>query len=325
MSCSSYGLVFFIVGICVGSAAGVVVREETAQTPPRVVDDLARPLAVVGGVAITVMEVDAVLKQRSVLRSELQSTDSQAEKAARLAVLEMLVHRQLAMSRLLELGGEALRARIVRAQQAASAERVRVGENTPVPEERLKNIAWSVAWGEYLRSQLTEENLRRYYEKNHWRYGDSRANVSQIMILHPTESAAEKPEDLLRQVKEAIDAGTIDFATAARQHSQSPSAENGGALGWIEPQGDVPKAVAVAVFEGELNRVLGPIASDRGWHLVWVHERHIPAGVFEKVSDRATLQRDVTDFLFNRLVDQARASVSVVYPAVDETIPSAPK
>lgn len=319
MSCRLYYLVFFVVGICAGSAVGVLAQEGTAQTPPQVVDDLVKPLAIVGGVAIEAADVEAILRQRVSLRTDLQQADSKAEEAARTAILETLIQRQLAMSRLLALGGEGLRARIARAQQGAAAERVRVGDESPVPKEQRNSIAWSVAWGEYLRSQLTEENLRRYFEKHRWRYGDSRADVSQIMIPFGTESEGYGPEELLRQVRVEIEAGKIDFATAARQHSQAPSAENGGSLGWVGPQGDVPKAVANMAFEGELNRVLGPIASDRGWHLVWVHERQVPEGGFEELSDRATLQRDVTNFLFDRLVEQARATVSVVYPAKAET------
>ncbi len=83
-------------------------------------------------------------------------------------------------------------------------------------------------------------------------------------ILVPTEEACNK-------LKAEIEAGT-DFAEAAKQHSKCPSGGQGGDLGEFSP-GQMVKEFDEVVFSGEVGKVLGPVQTQFGYHLIEVTSR----------------------------------------------------
>ncbi len=83
-------------------------------------------------------------------------------------------------------------------------------------------------------------------------------------ILVETEAKCE-------ELKQAIENGQ-DFAQVAREYSRCPSGRNGGDLGTFGPGQMVPE-FDKAVFNGELNTVIGPIRTQFGYHLLEVTSR----------------------------------------------------
>lgn len=73
------------------------------------------------------------------------------------------------------------------------------------------------------------------------------------------------------ELKQAIENGQ-DFAEVAREHSRCPSGRNGGDLGAFGPGQMVPE-FDQAVFNSELNTVIGPIRTQFGYHLLEVTSR----------------------------------------------------
>jgi peptidyl-prolyl cis-trans isomerase C len=73
------------------------------------------------------------------------------------------------------------------------------------------------------------------------------------------------------KLKAEIEAGA-DFAAIAKQHSACPSGRNGGDLGAFGP-GQMVKEFDQAVFTGEVGKVLGPIQTQFGYHLLEVTRR----------------------------------------------------
>ena len=63
-----------------------------------------------------------------------------------------------------------------------------------------------------------------------------------------------------------------EFTELARKHSNCPSNVNGGALGTFSP-GQMVKEFDEVVFNGELNKVLGPVKTQFGYHLLEVTSR----------------------------------------------------
>ena len=78
-------------------------------------------------------------------------------------------------------------------------------------------------------------------------------------------------EEKCLQLKAAIEAGT-DFAEVAKENSSCPSGKSGGDLGSFGPGQMVPE-FDTAVFTGEVNKVLGPIQTQFGYHLLEVTSR----------------------------------------------------
>ncbi|HMW30397.1 peptidylprolyl isomerase [Plasticicumulans sp.] len=73
--------------------------------------------------------------------------------------------------------------------------------------------------------------------------------------------------DIKRQIEEGA-----DFAEMARLHSSCPSKRQGGDLGEFGP-GMMVREFDEAVFSGEVGKVLGPVRTQFGWHLLEVTQR----------------------------------------------------
>ncbi|RII26894.1 MAG: peptidylprolyl isomerase [Geobacter sp.] len=90
----------------------------------------------------------------------------------------------------------------------------------------------------------------------------ARATARHILV-----ASKEVCEDLKKQIEEGA-----DFAAVASEHSLCPSGKQGGALGSFGP-GQMVKEFDQAVFTGEVGKVLGPIQTQFGYHLLEVTSR----------------------------------------------------
>ena len=86
-------------------------------------------------------------------------------------------------------------------------------------------------------------------------------------VRHILVETHEAADDLARR----LSAGE-DFAELARQHSQCPSAEQGGDLGELSP-GENVREFDNVVFFSEVGRVHGPVKSPLGYHLIEILDR----------------------------------------------------
>ena len=86
--------------------------------------------------------------------------------------------------------------------------------------------------------------------------------MAQATARHILVDSEAKCEEL----KKAIEGGQ-GFAEVAKQHSSCPSGRNGGDLGSFGPGQMVPE-FDKAVFNSELNTVIGPIKTQFGYHLL---------------------------------------------------------
>ena len=90
------------------------------------------------------------------------------------------------------------------------------------------------------------------------------AKASARHILVPSETDCNT-------LKTLIENGD-DFAEVAKQHSKCPSGKQGGALGEFSP-GQMVKEFDEVVFSGEIGKVLGPVKTQFGYHLIEITKR----------------------------------------------------
>ena len=90
------------------------------------------------------------------------------------------------------------------------------------------------------------------------------AKASARHILVPSEA------DCIT-LKNQIEAGS-DFADVAKQYSKCPSGKQGGALGEFSP-GQMVREFDEVVFSGEVGKVLGPVKTQFGYHLIEITNR----------------------------------------------------
>lgn len=72
-------------------------------------------------------------------------------------------------------------------------------------------------------------------------------------------------------IKVKIEKGE-DFAKMAAEHSKCPSGQEGGDLGTFSP-GQMVKEFDEVVFSGEVGKVIGPVETQFGFHLIEITSR----------------------------------------------------
>jgi peptidyl-prolyl cis-trans isomerase C len=91
----------------------------------------------------------------------------------------------------------------------------------------------------------------------------ARATARHILV-----ASKEACENLKTQIE-----GGVDFADCAREHSLCPSGRSaGGNLGSFGP-GQMVREFDQVVFSGEIGKVLGPVQTQFGYHLIEVTSR----------------------------------------------------
>jgi peptidyl-prolyl cis-trans isomerase SurA len=69
----------------------------------------------------------------------------------------------------------------------------------------------------------------------------------------------------------------VSFAIVAGQFSQSPSAADGGDIGWVT-QGELAEELDTALSQLKPGQIAGPIRAEGGYHILLLRDRREPAG-----------------------------------------------
>ncbi len=69
----------------------------------------------------------------------------------------------------------------------------------------------------------------------------------------------------------------VSFAIVAGQFSQSPSAADGGDIGWVT-QGELAEELDTALLQLKPGQIAGPIRAEGGYHILLLRDRREPAG-----------------------------------------------
>jgi parvulin-like peptidyl-prolyl isomerase len=268
------------------------------------------PIAAIDGEPVYLGELNLILTERLKVR-DLDKIGIEIQQAT----AALLVRRHLAMKSLRQQGGDSLEAMIRRQVESFASEARRRGSNLAkqakarmADEKSLTaDIAWRTAWSQYLKSRLNDANLRLYFEQQRDRYAGNRWEVSQIFVKMDTrdaESVKAAKENMSELADEIRATGTVaeSFADAARQHSDSGSAAQGGMVGWVEKDGDLPSAVMAAIRNTEVGNISQPVQSPLGMHLAYVHRAEAGKLTFDELTDQAQLRRDAADALFDALI-----------------------
>ncbi|MBI1249476.1 hypothetical protein GC197_16750 [bacterium] len=138
-----------------------------------------------------------------------------------------------------------------------------------------RNLAWKIVWTRYLEDYLTEGNLQRFYERNYERFDGTTRHVAQIYFGDPEHLEDFHWDVAFRDavhVRDAITHNQTTFEEAVKAHSKSPSAAEGGDMGWITYKGPLDPRIHEAVFARPVGELVGPIQTKFGIHLLKVIE-----------------------------------------------------
>lgn len=125
--------------------------------------------------------------------------------------------------------------------------------------------------------RVEEAEEKAFYEENPDLF-EAQAQVSAKHILVENEDSAN---DIAKEIADGL-----AFEEAAKKYSTCPSKEKGGDLGYFSKGQMVPE-FEKAAFEGEIGKVIGPVQTQFGYHLIRVEDKKEGSVVpFEQVQDQ---------------------------------------
>jgi peptidyl-prolyl cis-trans isomerase SurA len=118
----------------------------------------------------------------------------------------------------------------------------------------------------------------------------------------------------LTEIRERIEAGTVEFADMARQYSADGSAQQGGDLGWVYPGDTVPEFER-AMDALEPGKTAGPVRTPFGYHLIQVTDRRTDEASPERMraAARGALRERKTAEAYQEWATQVRDRAYVEY------------
>jgi peptidyl-prolyl cis-trans isomerase C len=213
-------------------------------------------LATVAGEEITAADVNAFIKN---MPQEQQMYAANPQFRAQ--VLEQLVNNTLF------------------AKYAEEQKMDETEEFQQIMKNARKDILAGIAIGETVKAvEVTEEELTGFYEVNKARFKKGETVSAKHILV--------KEEEKCQEILAVINAGKKSFEEAAAENSTCPSGQRGGDLGEFG-KGQMVKEFEEAAFNAEIGAVVGPVATQFGYHLIKVEAKNEAAEIpFEDVKDQ---------------------------------------
>lgn len=269
-------------------------------------------LAVVDGVEITEGDMAFLLMSRRIPKDQVETVRGR--------FLEILIERQLMRAFL-----DSLKAKPSQTELDEQVARIRkvIKDSGDDPDQVLgrlgmsdvslrRELALPLTWKSYLRLAVSNQQLRKYYEKHREKFDGTQVQVSQIFLKLPAdaeEAAVQAAKDRLETLKREVEASKVSFAEAAKEHSEAPSKEKGGDTGWITYRGKLPANVSDAAFTLKVGEISDPVRSPFGLHLVTVTERK--PGELSLEDTRAVVFNHLSQKLWEETVKAQREKAKI--------------
>jgi parvulin-like peptidyl-prolyl isomerase len=134
--------------------------------------------------------------------------------------------------------------------------------------------------------EISDEAARTHFEENKKQYSKPEQVKARHILIKTEEMTKEEAEKELQSIKSKIEAGNADFAEMAKKHSQGPSGERGGDLGYFS-RGQMVPSFEEAAFGAEPGEIVGPVETQFGLHLIKVEDKKEPSQQkFEDVKEQ---------------------------------------
>ena len=133
-------------------------------------------------------------------------------------------------------------------------------------ENTRRDILAQLAMREAVKNvKVTEEEAKEYYEANPKKCKKEETVQAKHILV--------EDEDKCTDILNSIVSGEISFEEAAKQHSTCPSGQQGGDLGEFG-HGQMVKEFDEAAFAAEPGKVVGPVKTQFGYHLIRVEKKN---------------------------------------------------
>ena len=180
---------------------------------------------------------------------------------------------------------------------------------------------WQLSWQGYIRTYLTEQRLRGYFDAHRKELDGSEVRVSHLLMRGRSNRDEERVTMLIQQaerIRESILQGRISFAEAVQKYSEGPSRNAGGDLGFFPRYGRMVEAFAKASFVLQLGELSNPVVTPFGVHIIRLDVVQPGTKAFKDVVDE--VRRIAGTERFHELARSERDRVEVRYAGAAASI-----
>lgn len=275
-------------------------------------EETSKTLAVVNGVKITESDLEFLYLSRDV-REELKAS-------VRDRYIDQLIERsllkQFLQERKIEAPESVVEERVARAEKLITRENLNFDETLKnlgyTRESFRQEVALPLAWLEHARLAITDRAIAQYWKNHRTKFDGTEVRAAHIVKRLPRDTAAEESDSVRKQLAElrqSIIDGQVSFEEAARKHSDSPSAKDGGDLGQFAFRGRMPEALTSVAFRLKPGEVSEPFESPFGIHLLTVNE--VVPGDLSLEDARGEIFQELSSRLQSGLIAELRGKAEI--------------
>ncbi|HUQ71658.1 MAG TPA: peptidylprolyl isomerase [Planctomycetaceae bacterium] len=240
------------------------------------------------------------------------------DKTARESAIRQLIDRQL-VRQFLDKRKIAANADTVDLQVQQLEELVRRRDGDPkavfaklgVSTEQVRSeLSLPLAWQAYVEQTVTPDQIRKHFDEHRAELDGTRVHVLHLFRKATSAGDVAAAETLLKTVRGNVEQKQTTFAAAVKQHSQSPSASDGGDVGWIVGRGKLPDELTTAALKLQPGELAGPIRTPFGVHLIQVTERE--PGQLSPEDARPQILTQLSDQMWSRTVADERSRAKII-------------
>lgn len=235
-------------------------------------DDADDVLVTVNAHPITQADLRLEALLRQVPEAQLQQQrESLIERLIELRLIAEFVAKRKARANPVQL--ESQQERIEALIHRRGEEPEQLFERLGIDRQRLlQRLELQLAWDAHVRRVTSEKKLRDYFVQHRRELDGTRLTAQHILIkADPDDAPArETARKQLLGLRQKIEQDEMTFEAAAAEHSQAPSAPQGGDVGDFGYRGTMPAEFADAAFALEVGEVSEPVETPFGVHLIRV-------------------------------------------------------
>ena len=236
-----------------------------------------RIVATVAGQPITAGQVDRSLKKslRGAALNEAQ------QRVARAATLERLINQRVVFDFLkthqaAKVDGEVeihLNELDTELKRLESSLNEYLEQSGLTLEEFRFGVSWKLTWQRYLDLKLTDRVLEIHFGNHKRELDGTELRVSHLLLklpesADPSTSELEKIVQKASQIAAQLKTNPTVWGQVVQEHSEAPTKESGGEIGWIRINGPMPTAFTREAFKLSVGEVSPPVKTKFGLHLI---------------------------------------------------------
>ena len=279
----SVGLAAALWGMLGSASARAQAPTPAVPPPPRPAPVIppGQVMATVNGEGITYAQLEPVLKLAGPVPADLP--EGQRRELYREALgmqIDDLLLQQFLSKHVPAVKPAAVSKKLAEIESALKEKKKTLADlyrETRQTEAQLRaNIANVLQWGSYADKNIKDIDVQKYYNEFRDFFDRVTVRASHIVLrVAPTASASERAaaRAKLLELRGQIVAGKLDFAAAAKAHSQCPSAPSGGDVGTFPRKFVVEESFARVAFALKPGEISDVVQTDYGLHLIKVTER----------------------------------------------------